>query len=76
MNELSNLENGNKFLKISSLLFISTFVYDFIIIFFNIDVNKKIKTFIKIQIVADYLIIVLEIIAFFFLYNNKIIKFF
>ena len=66
MNELILLENGSQFLKISGLLSISTFVYDFIIIFINIDVNKNLKTFIIIQIVADFLSIILVVIAFFF----------
>lgn len=50
MNELIQTENGNQFLKISGLLSISTFVYDVIMIFINIDVDKNIKTFIIIQI--------------------------
>ena len=77
MNELIQLDNGNQFLKISGLLSISTFVYDVIMIFINIDVDKNIKTFIIIQIVSDFLIIILEVIAFyFFCKTTNLFKFF
>ena len=77
MNELIQMDNGNQFLKISGLLSISTFVYDVIMIFINIDVDKNIKTFIIIQIVSDFLIIILEVIAFyFFCKTTNLFKFF
>ena len=77
MNELIQMDNGNQFLKISGLLSISTFVYDVIMIFINIDVDKNIKTFIVIQIVSDFLIIILEVIAFyFFCKSTNLFKFF
>ena len=41
MNELSQLEEGTEFLKVSGLLSISTLIYDFIILFFTIDIEKK-----------------------------------
>ena len=37
MNELSKLEEGTEFLKVSGLLSISTLIYNFIILFFSID---------------------------------------
>ena len=45
MNELSQLEEGTEFLKVSGLLSISTLIYDFIILFFTIDNKKKKKPY-------------------------------
>ena len=68
INELSQIGEGTDFLKISGLISISTLIYDFIMLFFTIDIEGKKKNLV---IYYNCYLFLLFSLLYFYIYSNK-----
>lgn len=70
INELSQIGEGTEFLKISGLISISTLIYNFIMLFFTIDIEGKKKK--NLVIYHNCYLFLLFSLLYFFIYSNNL----